>query len=46
MALQPILKFHDALRAAGQKPEVHGFASGGHVYFWLEAQDLTAERDR
>src|SRR5215510_13877085 len=29
VALAPIVKFHDALKAAGHKPEVHVFSAGG-----------------
>ena len=32
VALQPIVKFYDALRAAGHKPEVHIFSAGGHGF--------------
>jgi acetyl esterase/lipase len=32
VALAPIIKFHDALRAAGHKPEVHIFSAGGHGF--------------
>ena len=32
VALQPIVKFHDALVAAGQKPEAHIFSAGGHGF--------------
>jgi acetyl esterase/lipase len=32
VALAPIIKFHDALRSAGHKPEVHVFSSGGHGF--------------
>src|SRR5215813_624410 len=32
LALAPILKFHDALKAAGHKPEVHIFSAGGHGF--------------
>jgi acetyl esterase/lipase len=32
VALAPIVRFHDALRAAGHKPEVHVFARGGHGF--------------
>jgi predicted esterase len=32
VALKPIVKFHDALKAAKQKPEVHIFSSGGHGF--------------
>ena len=47
VALAPILRFHDALRAAGHKPEVHAYGSGGHGFgmrrqgassdHWIEA---------
>lgn len=32
VALAPILRFHDALRAAGHRPEVHVFSAGGHGF--------------
>jgi acetyl esterase/lipase len=32
VALEPIIRFHDALKSAGQKPEVHIFSSGGHGF--------------
>jgi acetyl esterase/lipase len=32
LALQPVVKFHDALRASGHKPEVHIFSAGGHGF--------------
>jgi acetyl esterase/lipase len=32
VALRPIVKFHDALVAAGQKPEAHIFSTGGHGF--------------
>ena len=32
VALGPIVKFHDALVAAGQKPEAHIFSAGGHGF--------------
>ncbi|HEX8395706.1 MAG TPA: alpha/beta hydrolase [Longimicrobium sp.] len=32
VALAPILRFHDALRAAGHRPEVHIFSGGGHGF--------------
>jgi len=32
VALGSIVKFYDALKAAGHKPEVHIFASGGHGF--------------
>jgi acetyl esterase/lipase len=32
VALQPVRKFYDALIAAGDKPEAHIYASGGHGF--------------
>lgn len=32
VALGPVVRFHDALKAAGHKPEVHIFSSGGHGF--------------
>jgi acetyl esterase/lipase len=32
VALEPVVKFYDALRAAGDKPEVHIFNGGGHGF--------------
>lgn len=32
VALQPINRFYDALRAAGHKPETHIFSAGGHGF--------------
>jgi acetyl esterase/lipase len=32
VALGPIVRFHDALKAAGHKPEVHIFSAGGHGF--------------
>ncbi len=32
VALKPVVKFHDALVAAGQKPEAHIFSAGGHGF--------------
>lgn len=32
MALDPVVRFHDALTAAGHKPEVHMFSAGGHGF--------------
>lgn len=32
MALAPVTRFHDALTAAGHKPEVHVFSAGGHGF--------------
>jgi acetyl esterase/lipase len=32
VALKPIVRFYDTLRAAGHKPEVHIFSAGGHGF--------------
>jgi acetyl esterase/lipase len=32
VALEPIVKFYDTLRAAGHKPEAHIFSAGGHGF--------------
>lgn len=32
VALDPVVRFHDALTAAGHKPEVHMFSAGGHGF--------------
>jgi acetyl esterase/lipase len=32
VALAPIVRFHDALRSAGHKPETHIFSAGGHGF--------------
>jgi acetyl esterase/lipase len=32
LVLAPVIKFYDALKAAGHKPEVHIFANGGHGF--------------
>jgi acetyl esterase/lipase len=32
VALEPIVRFYDALRAAGHKPEAHIFSAGGHGF--------------
>jgi len=42
LALEPIVKFHDALRAAGHKPEVHIFSAGGHG-FGMKRQGTTSD---
>lgn len=42
VALAPIVRFHDALRAAGHKPEVHVFARGGHG-FGMKQQGTTSD---
>jgi acetyl esterase/lipase len=42
VALAPIVRFHDALRAAGHKPEVHVFSRGGHG-FGMKKQGTTSD---
>jgi acetyl esterase/lipase len=47
VALEPVVKFHNALKSAGHKPEVHIFSAGGHGFgmkkqgtssdHWIEA---------
>lgn len=32
VALAPVVRFHDALMSAGDKPEVHVFSAGGHGF--------------
>jgi acetyl esterase/lipase len=32
VALEPIIKFHEALKSAGHRPEVHIFSAGGHGF--------------
>ena len=32
VALEPVVRFRDALVAAGQKPEIHVFSAGGHGF--------------
>jgi acetyl esterase/lipase len=32
VALAPVVRFHDALRSAGHRPEVHIFSAGGHGF--------------
>jgi acetyl esterase/lipase len=41
-AREPIVKFYDALAAAGHKPEVHIFSAGGHG-FGLRKQGTTSD---
>jgi acetyl esterase/lipase len=43
IASAPVGKFYEALKAAGHKPEVHIFASGGHG-FGLKKQGTTSDR--
>jgi len=42
VAREPIVRFHDALLAAGIKPEVHVFSAGGHG-FGLRKQGTTSD---
>jgi acetyl esterase/lipase len=43
VALILIERFHDALRSAGHRPEVHVYASGGHG-FALQEQGKSSDR--
>jgi len=43
VALTPIVKFYDALKAAGDKPEAHIFSAGGHG-FGMKRQGTTSDR--
>jgi acetyl esterase/lipase len=43
VALAPIVKFYDALTAAGHRPEVHVFSAGGHG-FGMKKQGTTSDR--
>jgi acetyl esterase/lipase len=42
MTLEPVMKFHDALLAAGHKPEVHVYSAGGHG-FGMKTQGTTSD---
>jgi len=42
LVLGPVVKFHDALLAAGHKPEVHVYSAGGHG-FGLRKQGTTSD---
>jgi acetyl esterase/lipase len=42
LVLGPVVKFHDGLRAAGHKPEVHVYSAGGHG-FGLKKQGTTSD---
>jgi acetyl esterase/lipase len=42
VALDPVVKFYDALRAAGIKPEAHIFSTGGHG-FGMRKQGATSD---
>lgn len=43
VALVPVRRFHDALMAAGAKPEVHVFSTGGHG-FGTKKQGTSSDR--
>jgi acetyl esterase/lipase len=43
VALRPVVRFYDALQAAGHKPEAHVFATGGHG-FGMKRQGTTSDR--
>ncbi len=32
VALEPVIRFHEALRSGGHKPEAHIFSAGGHGF--------------
>jgi acetyl esterase/lipase len=42
LAQQPVVKFYEALRAAGNKPEVHVYSAGGHG-FGMRKQGTTSD---
>jgi acetyl esterase/lipase len=42
LTLGPVVRFHDALRAAGHKPEVHVYSAGGHG-FGMKKQGTTSD---
>ena len=42
VALAPVVKFYDALKAAGHKPETHIFSAGGHG-FGMRKQGTTSD---
>ncbi len=42
VALQPVVRFRDALIAAGHKPELHVFSAGGHG-FGMRKQGTTSD---
>jgi len=43
VALAPVVRFHDALVAAGQPPETHVYAKGGHG-FGMKKQGTGSDR--
>jgi acetyl esterase/lipase len=42
LALAPVVKFYEALKAAGHKPETHIFSAGGHG-FGMRKQGTTSD---
>ncbi len=42
LTLEPVMRFYDALRAAGARPEIHVYASGGHG-FGMKKQGKTSD---
>ncbi len=42
VALAPVVRFHDALRAAGHRPEVHVYGAGGHG-FGMKTQGTSSD---
>ena len=42
LAQQPLVKFYEALRAAGNKPEIHVYSAGGHG-FGMRKQRTTSD---
>jgi acetyl esterase/lipase len=42
VALNPVVKFNEALKSAGHKPEVHVFSAGGHG-FGMKKQGTTSD---
>jgi acetyl esterase/lipase len=43
VALTPVVRFYDALRSAGHRPEVHIFGAGGHG-FGMRRQGTSSDR--
>jgi acetyl esterase/lipase len=43
VALTPVVRFYDALRSAGHKPEAHIFSAGGHG-FGMRRQGTSSDR--
>jgi acetyl esterase/lipase len=43
VAREPVVKFYDALKSAGHKPEVHIFSAGGHG-FGMKKQGTSSDR--